>query len=133
MTVTGAGGIGKTRLALRAAEELLDAFPHGVWLIELAALSDPELVPAAVASVLKQREHPDKPFLEVLVDYLRSKKALIILDTCEHMVNAVASLADRVLHTSTQVVFLATSREILESAVNCPCFAPTLRCPIPNC
>ena len=132
VTVTGAGGIGKTRLALRAAEELLDAFPHGVWLIELAALSDPELVPAAVASVLKQREHPDKPFLEVLVDYLRSKKALIILDTCEHMVNAVASLADRVLHTSTQVVFLATSREILGVSGELPLLCPNLTLPDPQ-
>ena len=124
VTVTGTGGTGKTRLALRAAEELLDVFPHGVWLVELATITDPNLVPGAVAFTLNQRESPDKPIYEVLVDYLRTRRVLIILDTCEHLVDAVASLADQITRSAKQVIILATSREILgisgEMALHCP-------------
>ena len=129
VTVTGAGGIGKTRLALRTAEELLDAFPQGVWLVELAALADPDLVPGAVASVLKQRESSDRPTLEALADFLQSKRALILLDNCEHLVDAAANLVDWILRTSSQVVILATSREILGVSGEMPFFCPNLALP----
>ena len=132
VTVTGAGGTGKTRLALRAVEELLDAFPHGVWFVELGAVSNPNLVTATVASALKLRESPDKSVLEVLVDYLRSKSALIILDTCEHLVELVASLVDQILHVSNQVVILATSREILGLRGEMPFLCPSLALPAPH-
>ena len=129
VTVTGPGGTGKTRLALRTAEELLDAFPQGVWLVELAALADPDLVPGAVASVLKLRESSDRPTLEVLADFLQSKRALIILDNCEHLVDAAANLVDWILRTSSQVVILATSREILGVSGEMPFFCPNLALP----
>ena len=131
VTVTGAGGTGKTRLALRAAEELLEAFPDGIWLVELGALADPGLVPAAVASALSLREAPDLPILQVLVDFLRSKRALLLLDTCEHLVGAVASLVDRILHTSPQVSILTTSREILGVSGEAPFQCPSLALPDP--
>ena len=124
VTVTGAGGTGKTRLALRVAEELLEVFPDGVWLVELAALADPNLLPVTVASVLNLHEVPDRPILQVLVDYLRNKRMLILLDTCEHLVDGVARLVDRILHDCAQIVILITSREILgingETTFRCP-------------
>ena len=132
VTVTGAGGTGKTRLALRAVEELLDAFPHGVWFVELGAVSNPNMIPATVASALKLRESPDRSVLEVLVDYLRSKRALIILDTCEHLVESVASLVDQILHVSNQAVILATSREILGVSGEMPFLCPSLALPAPH-
>jgi predicted ATPase/DNA-binding SARP family transcriptional activator len=132
VTVTGSGGTGKTRLALRVGEELLDAFPHGVWLIELAALSEPELVPPAVASILKQRESPDQSILEILFGYLRSKKVLIIFDTCEHLVSGVASLVDQILNNTTQVILLVTSREILGVSREFPLLCPNLALPEPS-
>ena len=129
VTVTGAGGTGKTRMALRAAEELLDDFPQGMWLVELAAVADPTLVPEAVASTLGLREDPDRTVLQVLVDYLRSKHVMIILDTCEHLVEAVASLADQILHASPHPVILATSREILGISGEMPLLCPNLALP----
>ena len=131
VTVTGAGGTGKTRIALRAAEELLDAFPQGVWLVELGALADPALVPAALASALSLNEAPDRSVLQVLVEYLRARRVLILLDTCEHLVGAVAHLVDQILRSSTQVVFLAISREILGVGGELPFFCPSLALPDP--
>src|SRR5882762_5815824 len=80
VTLTGAGGAGKTRLAVEMASRLIDAFPDGVWLVELAALSDPRLVPQAVAKALEVTEQPVRPVLETLSDYLVSKKLLLVLD-----------------------------------------------------
>src|SRR6201987_5418253 len=85
VTLTGAGGAGKTRLAIEVASRLIDAFPDGVWLVELAALSDPRLVPKAVAQVLALNERPVRPLLETLSDYLASKKLLLVLDNVEHL------------------------------------------------
>ncbi len=129
VTVTGAGGIGKTRLALCASEELLDAFPQGVWLVELAAVTDPDLLPSAVASTLKLRESTDKPILETLVDFLQSKRALLILDNCEHLVEAVANLVDCILHASTHVTILTTSRETLGVSGEMPFLCPNMMLP----
>jgi predicted ATPase/transcriptional regulator with XRE-family HTH domain len=127
VTLTGSGGVGKTRLAIRTAEELLDDFADGVWLVQLAALADPDLVPVTVAAALGLREVADQPILQVLVDYLRNKHMLILLDTCEHLVGTVASLVDRILHTAPFVSILATSREILgvngEMIFHCPSLA----------
>lgn len=132
VTVTGAGGTGKTRLALRVAEELLESFPAGIWLVELAAVADPVLVPAVVASAVGLREGPKKPILEILVDFLRSKHILILLDNCEHLVDAVASLVDRILHTSARVTILTTSREILRVSGEMPFLCPSLALPEPH-
>src|SRR4051812_10532745 len=85
VTLTGAGGAGKTRLAIELASRLIDAFPDGVWLAELAALSDPRLVPQAAAQALALPEQPTRPVIETLSDYLASKKLLLVIDNVEHL------------------------------------------------
>ena len=85
LTLTGSGGCGKTRLALAVAGELVEGFEDGVWLVELAPLADPSLVPQAVASTLGVREQPGCSLTETLSDYLGSKKTLLVLDNCEHV------------------------------------------------
>jgi non-specific serine/threonine protein kinase len=113
LTLTGPGGSGKTRLALAVAREVLDGYEDGAWLVELAPLSDPELVPQAVASVLMVREAPGRSLLETLAEHLRSKTALLVLDNCEHLVGASASLAEALLRRCPDLSILATSREAL--------------------
>ena len=113
LTLTGSGGCGKTRLALQAARELVDTFPEGVWLVDLAPLNDPALVPHAVATVLGFRELPDRPMVTTLLDGLRSRHILLLLDNCEHLIDACAHLVDAILKTCDSVRILATSREML--------------------
>jgi class 3 adenylate cyclase len=97
VTLTGSGGAGKTRLALQVAAELLDQYSDGVWFVELAALSDPSLVPTAVATILNVQEPRGSqlPIIEILVDFLRSKSILLVVDNCEHLLPACAGLSDR--------------------------------------
>ena len=97
LTLTGPGGTGKTRLSLQVAADVLDMFPDGAWLAELAPLLDPVLVPQTVASVLGVREQPGRPLIDTLIDYLRSKSLLLILDNCEHLIDACAQLATTLL------------------------------------
>src|SRR5215471_14284997 len=85
LTLTGAGGVGKTRLSLQAAAELVDLYPDGVWLVELAPLVDPRLVPDAVAAALGVREPGDRPVAEALIRFLGARAVLLILDNCEHV------------------------------------------------
>ena len=112
LTLTGPGGSGKTRLALAVASEVLDGY-DGAWLVELAPLSDPDLVPQAVASVLGVKETPGTPLLEPLADHLRRKHLLLVVDNCEHLVEACAELADALLRRCPDLSILATSREAL--------------------
>src|SRR5712691_4183072 len=97
LTLTGAGGVGKTRLALRVGEDVFHSFPDGVWLVELAALADAALVPHALARVLGVQEEPGRALVDTLTDYLRAKRLLLLLDNCEHLVAACASLAEALL------------------------------------
>ncbi|MBI3459907.1 tetratricopeptide repeat protein, partial [Candidatus Acetothermia bacterium] len=113
LTLTGFGGTGKTRLAQKAAWDLLEEFPDGVWWVRLAVLTDPALVPQAVASALGLREEPNRPLISTLIDYLRSKNLLLVLDNGEHVVEACASLAETLLQNCPQLRILATSREAL--------------------
>lgn len=113
LTLTGAGGSGKTRLALRAAGGLRESFGNGAWWVELASLAGPDLVPRKVASTLGVAELPGRQTSELLVEYLESKEVLLILDNCEHLVDACASLADILLRTCPAVRILSTSREPL--------------------
>ncbi len=113
LTLSGAGGSGKTRLALEVARNFLGAYPDGVWLVEFAPLSDPTLVPQAVAQALGMREQPGRPLEDTLKDYLRTKELLLVLDNCEHLVDAVARLAEALLSTCPKLRILATSREPL--------------------
>ena len=92
LTLTGTGGSGKTRLALEVARDLAGSYPDGVWLIELAPLSEPELVAQEVAGTLGVQEQPGLPLLESLLDALGGKEMLLLLDNCEHLIDAVARL-----------------------------------------
>ena len=113
LTLTGAGGCGKTRLALAAADELVDTFEDGVWLVALAPLADPSLVPQAVASTLGLREQTGRSLTRTLSDSLASKRVLLVLDNCEHLIEACAELAESLLRSCSGLRVLATSREAL--------------------
>ena len=114
VTLTGPGGTGKTRLALQAAAELLELFPDGVWLVELASLADPLLVPQTIAATLKIRESSGRPVITLLTDYLRSKEMLLILDNCEHLLSACAQTITTLLQACPDLCIIATSRETLD-------------------
>src|SRR5918994_6107080 len=113
LTLTGSGGCGKTRLALALAGELVEGYEDGVWVVELAPLADPSLVPQAVASTLGVREQPGRSVIEALSYYLRTRKVLLVLDNCEHLIDACAELAEALLHSCPELRILATSREAL--------------------
>ena len=113
VTVIGTGGTGKTRLMLQATADLVGEQPDGVWLVELAPISDPEHVVQAVARGLGIREEPGRPLIETVVDYLRTKSMVVLLDNCEHLIGNVAELAEQLLATSPRVSLIATSREAL--------------------
>ncbi|HKH35799.1 MAG TPA: BTAD domain-containing putative transcriptional regulator [Rubrobacter sp.] len=113
LTLSGAGGCGKTRLALEVTRDLASSYPDGAWLVELASLSHPELVPHALASVLGLREQPDRSLVDTLVGHLREKYLLLMLDNCEHLIEACAQLASLLLHSCPRLRVLATSREAL--------------------
>src|SRR5215210_205561 len=112
LTLTGSGGCGKTRLAL-AAGGLVEGFEDGVWLVELAWLADQDLVPQTVASVIGAREQPGHPLAETLSNHLRTKRLLLILDNCEHLVEACATLTEALLRSCPELRILTTSREAL--------------------
>jgi len=113
VTLTGPGGVGKTRLSLQVAGQVLGDYPNGAWLVELAGLSDPQRVPRTVASALNLPEFPGKSIRAALVDFLVRKQLLLVLDNCEHLLEACSSLVDRLLNTCPLLTILASSREIL--------------------
>jgi predicted ATPase/DNA-binding CsgD family transcriptional regulator len=136
LTLTGAGGCGKTRLALAAADELVETFEDGVWLVDLAPLSDPSLVPQAIASAPGVREQPGRSLTETLSDYLASRKVLLVLDNCEHLIESCAELAEFLLRSCPGLWVLATSREALGIAGEVAWPVPSLSLPdlrrVPN-
>lgn len=113
LTLTGTGGTGKTRLSLQVAAEVLDRFPHGVWLVELATISDPVLVPETIANAVDVREEPGRPPLETLADALRARRLLLVLDNCEHLIAECAQIAAALLRRCPELIILASSREPL--------------------
>jgi predicted ATPase/class 3 adenylate cyclase len=113
VTLTGAGGAGKTRLGLQAAAGLADGSGDGVWFVDLAPLQDGDLAAAATASVLGIREDADRPITETLVDAVGGRSLLVLLDNCEHLIDACAKLADALLRGCPNIVLLTTSREPL--------------------
>ncbi len=113
VTLIGAGGVGKTRLALQVGNRLLRQFPHGIWLVELASLSDPNLVPNAVSAALAIRERGRAPLAKMLIDALCDKHLLLLLDNCEHVLDGSAALVHELLRSCDNVTILATSREPL--------------------
>jgi predicted ATPase len=111
VTLTGVGGVGKTRLALEVAAQLADEFPDGVWFFELAAVADPAAVPDAVAAVLGIIQQPGKTVTESVAGALEGRSRLLVFDNCEHVVDSVADLVEAILAASATVTILATSRE----------------------
>jgi non-specific serine/threonine protein kinase len=115
VTLIGPGGVGKTRLALAVAEAVRDAYPGGVWLVELAMLTEPNLVAGAVAQVLGVREEPRRPLLETLVYALQHRQLLLVLDNCEHLLAGCAELTSALLQAAPGIRVLATSRQVLHA------------------
>jgi predicted ATPase/DNA-binding CsgD family transcriptional regulator len=113
LTLAGPGGVGKTRLAIRMARQLAGSFSGGAWLVELADVAEPDLLAVSVAGTLAVRQEPDRPVADTLCDVLRPRQLLLVLDTCEHLIDAVASLARRLLADCPSLRILATSREPL--------------------
>jgi predicted ATPase len=113
VTLSGSGGVGKTRLALRIGVDLLDIYHDGVWLCDFSPLSGPAFVASVVAKVLAVQEQPNRSLVESIVESLRRKQALLILDNCEHVLDACAELVDEILHSCPNIRILATSREAL--------------------
>jgi predicted ATPase/DNA-binding SARP family transcriptional activator/DNA-binding CsgD family transcriptional regulator len=113
LTLTGAGGSGKTRLALEVARELVGSYPDGVWLVELAPISEEGLVAQEVANVLGVQERPDEPLADTLVEALAGKQTLLVLDNCEHLLDPAARLVDKLLAWCPNLRMLVTSREPL--------------------
>ena len=128
VTLSGPGGVGKTRLALAAAGRVLDRHPDGVFLVELAPLSDPGLVGPQTMTALGLTEE-SRPPLETLVDHLRARRLLLVLDNCEHLLSACALLADRLLRECSELRILATSRESLHGAAETTVPVPPLPFP----
>lgn len=115
LTLTGVGGTGKTRLALRHAADQTDRYPDGAWLIELASLTDPDNVPRALADVFGIRDDPGTDLTAALIDYLRDKRTLLVIDNCEHLLKRVSDIVEMILDDCPGVRILATSRESLRT------------------
>jgi predicted ATPase/DNA-binding CsgD family transcriptional regulator len=132
LTLTGAGGSGKTRLALEVARDLLETYADGVWLVELALLSEEALVPKAVAEAVAVPERRDEPLTDTLTEVLGSRELLLVVDNCEHLLEATARLVDVLLDSCPRLRVLATSREGLgvEGEVRWP--VPPLNAPDPQ-
>lgn len=115
LTLLGPGGTGKTRLALQVGADIIDEFNNGVWLVELAPLTDPSLIPLTIARSLKISELPNQETEQTLTDYLKDKELLIILDNCEHLINECANISEKLLQNCPKLKIFATSREALRS------------------
>jgi len=132
LTLTGAGGSGKTRVALEVAKDLVGAYPDGVWLVELASLAEGTLVPQAMAEALGASEEPGRTLIEALVDVLRSKQMLLVLDNCEHLLGAAARLTETLLGACAGLRVLATSRQALGVQGEATWLVPPLSGPDPQ-
>jgi non-specific serine/threonine protein kinase len=113
LTITGIGGSGKTRLAIRLAESLLQSYPDGIWFVDLSPLRDASRVAEAIGATFAVSEEPGKGLLETLVHHVREKRLMLVLDNCEHLLDACGALVDALLRTADDVQVLATSRESL--------------------
>ena len=130
LTLTGAGGCGKTRLAIQMATDAIGQFSDGVWWVELAAVSDAPLVPHVVRKVLGLGETAGVAVPELLISHLRAKRLLLVLDNCEHLVAACAQLAETILSHCPGVQILATSREMLGISGEAAWLVPSLSLPV---
>ena len=131
-SLTGSGGAGKTRLSLQVAADLLDAYPGGVWFIELAPISDPDLIAQIVVGTLGLREDAHRSLLTVLTDYLRPKTTLLVIDNCEHLIEAAAEFAETLLQNCPNLRLLVSSREALGISGEMAYRVPSLSAPKAN-
>jgi predicted ATPase/DNA-binding CsgD family transcriptional regulator len=129
LTLCGAGGIGKTRLALHVLAALADDFPDGVWFVELADVRQPDLVVSRMSSVIGIAEEPGRPLLDTLADALRPRRVLLGLDNCEHIIDACARVCQRLLASAPGLRVVATSREPLRVAAETVWQVPPLSLP----
>ena len=129
ITLTGPGGAGKTRLAQRLGRDLVEHFADGVWLVDAAPMTDPARLPQTAAAVLGVRERPDQPMLDTLVQALSGRQVLLVLDNCEHLIGACATLAGALLSGCPRLRLLATSREPLHLAGEAVWLVPPLAVP----
>lgn len=132
VTLTGSGGVGKTRLALAVALQVMDEFKNGVWLVELAPIGDPEIIPGTIAMIFGVHADQNRSLRTALLDYLREKQVLLILDNCEHLIDACAEIADAILRSCPQAYILASSREALGVEGEAPFYVPSLSYPEPG-
>ena len=132
LTLCGAGGIGKTRLAIRLAAELAADFPDGTWFVDLSDLQQPDLVASRIASVIGVLEEPGRPLLATVADALRPRRMLIVLDNCEHLIDACAQVCQRFLASSAGLRMIATSREPLRVAAETVWQVPPMSMPEPD-
>lgn len=129
VSLGGPGGVGKTRLCIKVGEQVLNNYADGVWLVELAPILDPTLVPRAVAIAIGLRDEPQRPVIDMLSDHLREKKMLLILDNCEHLLDSCAQLAAALLKQCPALKILATSREALGMLGEAVYHVPSLELP----
>ena len=129
VTLTGSGGVGKTRLAIQVVAEVMKLFPDGLWFLDLAPLSDPTLVPQAIVTTLGLIEQGGRSPATILIDFLETRRALLILDNCEHLIQACAQLSETLLRSCPGLHILATSREALRIGGELPYRVPSLEFP----
>jgi len=129
VTLTGTGGVGKTRLAIQVVVGVRSHFPDGVWFLDLAPLINPILVPNTLATVIGLRESAELSFKDLLINYFHARSALVVFDNCEHLVESCAQLVHSLLSACEQLSILATSREALRVAGEIPYHVPSLEIP----
>lgn len=131
VTLTGAGGAGKTRLSLEVAQQVLAQFPDGVWLAELALITDADLIPEPLLAIFNLRGDPHRPAADILRDQLRDRSMLLLLDNCEHLVDGCARITQALLSACPKLRVLATSREPLNIAGEFDYHVPSMNTPDP--
>jgi len=129
VTLTGAGGCGKSRLAIQTANSILTKYPDGVWMVELAPLTVPEHIDQAVASIFKIKEQAGSTLIQIITNYLKNKKLLLVLDNCEHLIAACSDIVEQILKSTIDVTILTTSREALNVADEVTWRVPSLSLP----
>jgi predicted ATPase/DNA-binding SARP family transcriptional activator len=132
ITLTGSGGVGKTRLAIQIVAEVLNIFPDGIWFLDLAPLSDPALVPSTLIGLLGLRESGELSANDLLINYFHSRKAVVIFDNCEHLIESCAQLVNSLLTSCEILSILTTSREVLRVSGEIPYRVPSLEIPKPD-